>query len=314
MKKQEVQPPQTEEDYILKIDGKEVHLTHQHKVYFPKDSITKGDLVQYYKRMAPFILPYVKDRPESLRRQPNGITDEGFFHKDIRDEAPEWVKTFSYYSSHHEGNINFIICNDTATLLYMVNLGCIEINTWFSRTEYLDDPDFCVIDIDPSPKNSFEEVIDAALAVKQVLDKAGCKGYPKTSGATGLHIYIPLGAKYTYKESEDFAHLIANYASELLPDTTSLVRNVSNRGPKIYLDFLQNIKGQTLAVPYCIRPKPGATASTPLDWSEVNHKLSPSQFTIHTLPERADSMGDIFKPVLGKGIDMMQALKRLEKN
>lgn len=192
------------------------------------------------------------------------------------------------------------------------NLGCIEINPWFSRIKKLDYPDYFVIDIDPSPKNTFEEVIEAALAVKEILDKAKADSFCKTSGATGLHVYVPLGAKYTFDEAKDFSHLIAMMSQELLPNTTSLERSLSKRGNKIYMDFLQNRRGQTLACPYSLRPKKEATASAPLLWKEVKKGLHPTQFDIKTLPKRIAKTGDLFSGILGKGIDIKKCLKNLD--
>ncbi|MEO5673582.1 MAG: non-homologous end-joining DNA ligase [Chitinophagales bacterium] len=298
-------------DQFIQVEGFEVHLTNQNKLYFPEEKIIKGDVVSYYNTMYKYMLPYLKDRPESLKRNPGGIKDAGFFHKDAGDEAPDWVKHVRIHSDSGDKDINYILCNNKATLLYMANLGCIEINPWFSRIKSLDNPDYFVIDIDPSPKNTFNQVIDAALAVNEVLKKAGIKGYCKTSGATGLHVYVPLAAKYTYDQVKDFSNLIAVMSHELLPRTTSLERSVEKRGNKIYMDYLQNRRGQTLATAYSLRPRPGATASAPLEWKEVKAGLHPSQFNITTLPRRVEKKGDLFTEVLGKGIDLRKCLKNL---
>ncbi len=295
----------------IRVDKHDVFLTNQNKLYFPADKISKGDVVAYYDSMYKWINPYIKDRPQSLRRNPDGILNEGFFQKDAPEGLPSYVKTVPIHSDSGNKDIDYIICNNKATLLYMNNLGCIEINPWFSNTRHLDKPDYFVIDIDPSPKNSFEEVIEAAKAVKEVLDRAKAESYCKTSRATGLHVYVPLGAKYTYDEAKDFSHLVAMMTQELLPDTCSLERSLSKRGNKIYLDYLQNRRGQTLACAYSLRPKQGASASAPLEWSEVKKGLHPSQFTVKTLPKRVEKMGDLFSGVLGKGIDIRKCLKNL---
>ncbi len=169
-----------------------------------------------------------------------------------------------------------------------------------------------VIDIDPSDKNTFDEVIEAALATKTILDKAGAESYCKTSGATGLHVYVPMGNKYDYEQVKDFAHLIAIMTQALLPDTTSIERTLSKRGPNIYIDYLQNRGGQTLATAYSLRPREGATVSTPLEWKEVKEGLHPSQFTMHNILDRIKKKGDLFEPVLKKGIDLRKCLKNLE--
>jgi bifunctional non-homologous end joining protein LigD len=299
-------------DKTRSINGNKVQLTHLDKVYWPDEGYTKGDMIEYYDKVYKYISKYLKDRPESLRRNPNGIQDEGFFHKDAGDAAPEWADTYKMWSESADKEINYIVCNNKATLLYLANLGCIELNPWNSRTVSVDTPDYLVIDIDPSEKNTFEQVVDTALVVKEVLDKAGCKSYCKTSGATGLHVYVPLGAKYNYEQARDLAHTIAMLTHEQISGFTSLERALSKRGrDNIYIDYLQNRPGQTLACAYSLRPKTGATVSTPLDWSEVKHGLSPLDFHIKNTLKRLEQKGDIFSPVLGKGIDMLKVLKKL---
>lgn len=296
---------------LVKVGTKEVKLTNQDKVYFPKDKITKGDVVKYYQSVYEYIIPYLKDRPESLKRNPNGIEDNGFFHKDAGEGAPDWVKSIPLYSDSANKDIDYILCNDKATLMYLNNLGCIEINPWNSRTKKLDHPDYMIIDIDPSDKNTFEQVIQTALMVKKVLDKAGAVSYCKTSGATGLHVYVPMGAKYDYNQVKDFGHLVAMLVQEQLPEFTTLERPLSKRKNRIYIDFLQNRKGQTLASVYSLRPKEGATVSTPLEWKEVKKGLKPSDFTIHNILKRIKTKGDLFQGVLGKGINLNDCLKKL---
>ena len=296
----------------IRADRHEVKITHPDKVYWPDDGITKGDVVEYYNSIYKYILPYLKDRPQSLKRNPNGIADKGFFHKDVGEAAPAWVEHTVLYSESAEKDIDYIICNNRATLLYMNNLGCIEINPWNSRTKNLDKPDYLVMDIDPSGKNTFDEVVDTALAIKEVLDKAGAASFCKTSGASGLHVYVPLAARYDYEQARSFAEIIATFAQNLLPEITTLERSLSKRKNRIYLDYLQNKRGQTLASVYSLRPVPGATISTPLEWKEVKHGLSPSQFTLQSLPKRLAKKGDLFSGILKKGIDMERCLKRLE--
>ncbi len=194
--------------------------------------------------------------------------------------------------------------------MYMANLGCIEINPWLSRIPTLEYPDYFVIDLDPEDIE-FGKVVEAALAVRNVLEQAGITGYPKTSGSTGMHIYVPLGAHYDYDTTTAFARIIATMANGLVPGFTSIERSPSKRQKKVYLDFLQNRKGQTVAAPYSVRPRKGATVSTPLSWDEVKAGLDPSGFTIETVPERVQRLGDLFLPVLGEGIDMEKCLERL---
>jgi len=295
------------------INGIKLTFTHLDKIFWPDEGYTKGDVVDYYNKVYTHIIKYMKDRPESLLRMPNGLADKGFFHKDAGLNAPEWVKHVPLYSESAEKEINYIICNDKPTLLYLANLGCIEMNPWNSRLDTLDKPDYFVMDIDPSEQNTFEQVIDTANVIKELLDKAGAVSFPKTSGATGIHIYVPLGGKYSYEQAKNFAHTIAIMTQEQLPDFTSLERTLSKRGKKyIYIDYLQNRKGQTLACAYSLRPKPGATVSTPLDWKEVKKGLHPSDFTMNNIMKRVEKKGDLFSGVLLKGIDMMKCIKKLE--
>jgi bifunctional non-homologous end joining protein LigD len=289
-----------------------VNTTNLNKVYFPDEAITKGMVIDYYQQVADYILPYLKDRPQSLKRNPNGILDKGFYHKDAGDEAPEWVKSFEIYSDSAKKDIDYIICNDKQTLAYLNNLGCIELNPWNSTIKSPDKPDYLILDIDPSEKNTFEQVIETALAFKSILDKAGAACYCKTSGATGLHIFLPMGKKYLYEQVKDFAHFLCIMVNEQLPEFTSLERNLQKRSNNnIYLDYLQNRRGQTIASAYSLRPHPGATVSMPLLWEEVKSGLTPSAFTITATIERIKKNNDIFLGVLGKGIDLKKCLEQL---
>lgn len=310
--RKDVHTESSDMDKTKTVNGNKVTLTHTDKIYWPQEGYTKGEMIEYYDKVYKYISKYLKDRPESLRRTPNGITDEGFFHKDAGDAAPEWVDTYKMWSESANKEINYIVCNNKATLLYMANLGCIELNPWNSRVDSVDNPDYLVIDIDPSEKNTFDQVVDTALMVKEIFDKCGCSAFCKTSGATGLHVYVPLGAKYSYEQARDFANTIAMIAQEQLSDFTSLERSLSKRGKdKIYIDYLQNRPGQTLSCAYSLRPKIHAPVSTPLDWKEVKHGLKPADFNIKNTIERLEKKGDLFTPVLGRGIDMVKALKKL---
>lgn len=299
-------------DKEVTVDKHTFELSNLNKVYWPDEGYTKGDLLDYYDKIAKYILPYVKNRPMSLKRNPNGIADDGFFQKDAGGQAPDWIKKIDVFSESNSKIIHYLMCNDKASLLYIANLGCIEMNPWNSATPKIENPTYMVIDIDPAEKSTFDEVIETAQVVKAILDKAGAPGYCKTSGATGLHVYIPMGAKYSYDQVKDFGHLIASMVVDQLPGTTSIERSLSKRGQKIYVDFLQNRKGQTLSCAYSVRPKPGATVSTPLNWSEVKTGLHPSNFNIKNIHARLEKIGDIFSPVLGKGIDLGKCLKNLE--
>lgn len=300
-------------NHLVTIDGNRLELSNLDKVFWPDEGYTKGDVIDYYRAVAHTILPHLADRPESLYRTPHGIAGGGFFQKEAGALPPPWMKTREIFSKHVDKNIKFFLCQDEATLVFMANLGCIEINPWLSRVQNLNNPDYFVIDLDPEDI-AFDKVIEAAFAVRQVLDRAGAPSYPKTSGATGIHIFVPLGAKYDYDTAQQFAHVIASLVHRIVPDFTSLLRNPQKRQQKVYLDFLQNKAGATLAAPYSIRPKPGATVSAPLEWEEVRPGLTPAQFTIRNMPARIERVGDLFQGVLGPGIDIERCIENLESS
>ncbi|HEY2583013.1 MAG TPA: DNA ligase D [Mucilaginibacter sp.] len=297
-----------DETQVREICGHELTFTHLSKVYWPEDNVTKRDMFNYYYQVAEYILPYLKDRPMSLNRFPGGIHEQSFYQKDVTDKAPDWAKTFPYTTGDGDHK-EYLVGADEATLLWMASLGCIEMNPWFSRVESPDNPDYCVIDLDPD-KNTFDQVIEAALEVKKVLDTIDVPCFCKTSGSTGMHIYIPLGAKYSYDQSQMFARIIVNAVHERIPDYTSLERMVASRHGKMYLDFLQNRPGATIAGPYSLRPKPGATVSMPLHWDEVKPGLTMRDFTIFNSVDRLKVEGDLFKGVLGEGIDLEKTIKK----
>jgi len=300
-------------NYDMRVGKITLHLTNQEKIYWPEEGYRKKEVISYYDAIAEVMLPYLKNRPQSMHRFPDGINGQAFYQKDVDvEKIPSWLKTEKVYSDSNKEYIDYLICNDKATLLYMANLGCIEINPWNSKIDKVENPDWVVIDLDPEAI-SFKEVVNTALEVKKTLDKLEIESFCKTSGATGLHIYIPLAAKYDYETAKTFAELIAHLVNKKIPQTTSIVRSPSKRQGKVYLDFLQNHRGQTLAAPYSIRPKPGATVSTPLLWKEVNAKLDPTRFTLKTIFKRLDKTGDLWKPVLGKGYAIHKALEKLQE-
>ncbi|MFP3596961.1 DNA ligase D [Chryseobacterium sp. SIMBA_029] len=299
----------TDKTQVRKINKQELKFTNLDKIFWPKDGITKRDLINYYYQVAPFILPYLKDRPQSMNRFPDGIEGEGFYYKDVSGKAPGWVETYLYTSDSDDRERKYLVGKDEATLLYMANLGCIEMNPWNSTVKKPDHPTFCIIDLDPD-KNSFDQVIEAAQVTKQILDDMGVPSYCKTSGSTGLHIYIPFGNKYSYEQSKEFARIVVTLINRELPKYTTLERQISNRKGKMYLDFLQNRPHATIACAYSVRPKPGATVSMPLEWDEVKKGLKMSDFNIDNALERLQSNGDIFKAVLGKGIDLEKVVAK----
>lgn len=283
------------------------------KIYWPKEKYTKGDVIDYYNRMADIILPYLKGRPIVLNRHPNGIAKPGFYQKDSSDlNLPDFVESTIVHSESGDKDIPYVVCNNKETLLYLANLGCIEMNPWSSSLGSLERPDFYVIDLDPG-ENTFNEVIEAARAVHEILAIACEESYPKTSGKSGMHIYVPLQARYSYDSVRQFSELIVRMVHSRIPDLTSLERSPSKRKDKIYLDWLQNRTGQTLAAPYSLRPVEGALVSAPLEWREVKKGLDPRSFTIRTIFDRIDTKGDLWKPVLGKGVDLEKSIVCLQE-
>ncbi len=292
---------------------KDVKFTNRDKLYWKKEKITKGDLIDYYLSVSDYILPHLKERAQSLHRFPEGIDGPGFYHKDAGKDAPSWVPTVRIFSESNQKEIEYIVCNDKDTLGYLINLGCIELNPWSNRLQNPEKPDYLIIDLDPSEKNSFGQVVEVAKTTKEVLDSANIPARCKTSGSTGLHIYLPLGARYEYNLVRDFAHIIVQLVQQRLPQITTLERSLKKRGSKIYLDYLQNRTGQTVASVYSVRPKPGAPVSMPIEWDELTNEMSIRDFTIENALARLIKKGDIFSPVLEDGIDLEKALDELLK-
>lgn len=305
------EPPGAGKEATLEINGHRVPISHPRKLYWPESGYTKLDMIRYYRRIASFILPYLQDRPISMYRTPDGIEGEGFFQKDQRAPLPDWAETRRIWSESNRAEINYVLCQNEETLVMLANLGCIEMNPWNSRVSQLDHPDWMVIDLDPEGV-PFDTVVEAAQATREVLESAGAAAFCKTSGATGLHVYVPMGARYPYDIVKEFAHLVAVMVHRRIPAFTTLERNLSRRPAGIYLDYLQNRRGQTLAAPYCLRPRPGAPVSTPLRWEEVKPGLRPADFTLETIEKRLEAVGDLWRPVLGPGVDLMRCLERLQ--
>ncbi|MEN6559774.1 MAG: DNA ligase D [Acidobacteriota bacterium] len=287
-------------------------LVHLDKVFWPGEGFTKGDVVDYYAAMADRILPYLKARPQALNRHPDGIAGPSFFQKNLTQDPPPWVRTVEVASESRGRPIRYLVCDNRDTLLYEANLGAIEINVWSSSLPHLDAPDYVVLDFDPL-ETSFEAAVEAVRAAKEVLDEMGLPAYCKTSGATGLHVYLPLLPRFDYNQSRELARLICLVVNRRHPDLTSLERSPGKRRGRIYLDYLQNRKGATMAAPYALRPVPGATVSTPLDWREVTARLDPAAFDIRTVPERAARRRDPWRDFFKDRVDLAKALKRIER-
>ena len=289
-----------------------VTITNPGKVFWPDERYTKADLVEYYERVAPWLLPYLRDRPLVLARYPDGITGKSFFQKDAPEWAPEWIRRERIHAKGVERDIDYFVVDDVEALRYVANTGTIPLHLWASRVGTIERPDWLVLDLDPKGA-PFTDVVKVALALRRILERLELPSYPKTSGATGLHIMLPLGARYSYEETRTFARLLATLAVEAVPTISTIARMIHTRGGKVYVDFGQNGPGQTIVSPLSVRPLPGAPVSWPLTWPEVTAKLDPRRFTIRTAPARLDAAGDPMAPVLGAGVDIAAALARLDR-
>lgn len=277
-------------------------ITNPNKIYWPKEKYTKHDLLNYYQTIAPYMLPYLKNHPVVLNRFPDGIDGKNFFQKEAPTFIPDWIKTVSV--QHAEKKISYLLINDVPSLLYAANLGSIEIHIFESTYQKIDYPDYIVLDLDPEDV-PFSEVIETARELHRFLDELNIPNSCKTSGKRGLHLYIPMGAKYTFEQAADFAHLLAMRFHERMPDITSLERNPKHRQNKIYIDWLQNGRTKTVVAPYSVRPVPLATVSMPLQWSQVKKGLDPKKFTIQTVKKGLSAplpplKGDALKNLLRK--------------
>ena len=289
-----------------------VRLSNLRKVFWPDQGYTKGDVIAYYDAVAPLMLPYLRDRPAVLTRYPDGITGKSFFQKDAPVFVPDWVRTESVYSKDSDRDIRFFVIDDAETLRYVANMGAIPIHMWNARAGSLEKPDWLVLDLDPKGA-PFAHVVEVARALHDLLVELELPSYPKTSGATGLHVLIPLGRAYTHAESKTFARLLATLVQHAKPEISTLARPLHARGGKVYVDWGQNGHGITIVAPYSLRPVPAASASCPLRWSEVNGTLDPARFNLRTLPRRFERMDDPLAGVLGKGVDMGVAIAAIEE-
>jgi bifunctional non-homologous end joining protein LigD len=285
-------------------------LSNLDKVYWPGEGITKGQLLDYYDRMAETVLPYLRDRPVHMLRYPEGIEGHAFYQKNVAELVPDWVPTVPVSEKDGE-DVRYVVCNDRDTLLYLVNLGSIDLHPWMSRVGSLDSPDYLVIDLDPST-DEFPPVVKIARELGKILRGIGMRPLLKTSGASGLHVHLALKPGYSYEQARMFAELVARLVSKEQREIATVERTVAKRGRKVYVDYGQNAREQTVVPPYVVRPKPGATVSTPLDWDELDEDLRRESFTIFSVPERVERLGDLYGGLLDDPHDLMEALGRLQ--
>jgi bifunctional non-homologous end joining protein LigD len=296
-------PSKSEE--TLTVDEHRLKFTNLNKLYYPADKVAKRDVLNYYDAVAPLILPHLKDRPLSLKRYPNGIDEDFFFQKEVAPSFPKWLHT-----SEVDG-ITYVIGDDRATLLFLVNLGCIDQNPGMSRVGNLDHPDYMLLDLDPQGC-TYEKIVEAAHVVKAKLDLAELESYPKTTGGDGMHIFVPLAAQYTFDQVRSLAELLSHLVAAERPDLFTTPRAVAKREKgKVYFDWQQIARGKTISAPYVLRAYPGAPVATPLAWREVTPRLRPDQFNIRNALARFDRVGDLFAPVLDSNQEIEPALQKL---
>jgi bifunctional non-homologous end joining protein LigD len=309
-----VPPPPPPPEDVPAVDGeRKVAFSNLGKVFWPDEGFTKGDLVDFYRAVSPWLLEYLRDRPVVLTRYPDGIAGKSFFQKDAPGFIPGWVRTERMWSEHAQREIDYFICDHVETLLYLANLGTIPLHIWSSRVRTLQNPDWCILDLDPK-EAPFAHVVEVARTVHDLCEEMGLPSFPKTSGSTGLHVLLPLGRQCTYEQSRSLGELLAHVVCQRLPEIATTVRPVGLRGGRVYVDYLQNGHGRLLAAPFSVRPVPGALVSTPLQWSEVDDRLDPAQLTLRTVPDRlAHTQADPLRPVLDLKPDLHQALSRLSE-
>ncbi|HKQ62486.1 MAG TPA: DNA ligase D [Candidatus Polarisedimenticolaceae bacterium] len=290
---------------------RELSFTNLDKVFWPEQGITKGELIDYYRSIAPWLLPYLADRPVVLTRYPDGIAGKSFFQKDAPGYTPDWLRRERMWSEHAAREIHYFVCDDEASLLYLVNLGTIPLHIWSSRVASLQNPDWSILDLDPK-QAPFRNVVRLARSIRTLCKSIDLDCFIKTSGATGLHVMIPLGRVCTYDQSRSLAEVLARVVVKQLPDIATLIRAPGARGGRIYIDTVQNGHGRLLVSPLSVRPLPGAPVSTPLRWEEVDDKLDPGQFTIRNVPGRLKrAKRDPLRPVLERVPDLPAVLERL---
>ena len=293
------------------VDSHRLKFTNLDKVLFPQDGWKKRDVIQFYNRVSPWLLPHLKDRPLSLKRYPNGIAEEFFFQKNAANHFPDWMRCEPIRESSKTNH--YVVAENRATLLYLANLGCIDQNPWMSRIGSLDRPDWMLLDLDPVDA-SFDQIIEAALLVREILAGLALNGYPKTTGGDGMHVYVPLEPVYTYEQVRSFAELVSHLALEREPNLFTTPRSVDKRKKgRVYFDYLQISMSKTIAAPYVIRAYDGAPVATPLDWKEVKPGLKPIDFRIDNTIQRFKRVGDLFAPVLEGGQKLEEALGRVQE-
>ena len=298
---------------VAVVEERTVPFTNLDKVFWPAEGYTKGDLIEYHRRVAEWMLPYLEDRPLVMTRYPDGIEGKSFFQKDAPPYAPDWFRRVTLWSEGSERELSYFVAEDLESLLYVINLGTIPLHVWSSRIETLALPDWCILDLDPK-EAPFEDVVDIARKLHEVCEEISLPSFAKTSGSSGIHVLVPLGRQLTYEQSRTLGQLLARVVVAELPRVSTLARSPDRRDGKVYIDFVQNGHGRLLAAPFTVRPLPGATVSAPLHWREVNKRLAIADHTIASVPRRMRRLGeDPLRPVLDLEPDLLGALDRLTR-
>jgi bifunctional non-homologous end joining protein LigD len=308
--------PRGRKPSVVDPEERSIDLTNVEKVFWPEDGYTKGDLLEYYRTIAPQILPYLADRPLVLTRFPDGIAGKSFFQMDAPRFVPEWIRRERRWSEQAEREIDYFVCEDEESLLYLVNLGTIPLHIWSSRISDIEHPDWCVLDLDPKGA-PFVHVVEVAQATHRLCDRLGLPNFVKSSGSSGLHVMIPLGCQCRHDEARSLGELLARLVAAELPDITTMARQISRRDGKVYIDYLQNGTGRLIVAPFSVRPLSGAPVSAPLRWSEVTTDLDIRRLTIRTMPARMrkmrrDPLTEVLRarPDLGAALERVQSLQR----
>lgn len=275
------------------VEGKTLLISHLNKIYFPEQAITKGELIQYYTKMAPLILPHVSYSPFVMVRFPDGIYGDSFYQKECPPQAPEWVTR--YIDPHSKHGLTYLVCDQLPTLVYLTNLGCIEMHTWASSVLKPDYPGWAIFDLDPDPPSGVQEALKVALWLGEILQELKMKFLVKTSGSTGVHILLPLDDRFTYAEVQKGIEGLCRFLVTQRPESCTCERSVKNRQGKVYLDYLQNGRGRTMAGIYSVRPTRLGHISTPLLWEEVVNGVNPDDFHLRSFDKRIKKVGDLSK-------------------
>jgi bifunctional non-homologous end joining protein LigD len=280
------------------------------KILYPEANVSKKDVIEYSIQMQSILLPHLRNRPLTTIRYPDGIHAPSFFQKNIPPSAPDWVKTYREWSDKSGRYIEYILADTVSTLIWLANQACLEWHVGFNTLDSTDSPTCLAFDLDPSVEG-FDRVVEVAMFIRDVLDSLDLPSIPKTSGATGLQLFVPIAPGFTYSDTRKILHFVARYAVEKIPKLATIERSVKERGNKVYIDYLQHAPHKTLIAPYSLRAVPLACVSTPLTWSELENGARPEHFTIHTVPSRLQRIGDPFAPLLKPGVDLSYLLRQL---